>query len=73
MGNNLSNYNNIKFKKKFLKKTIWCAASTHKNEELFIGKVHKELKSKIKNLLTIIIPRHINRKKEIADELKILV
>ena len=46
-----------------------CAASTHKNEELFIGKVHKELKNEIKNLLTIIIPRHINRKKEIANAL----
>jgi 3-deoxy-D-manno-octulosonic-acid transferase len=32
--------------------------------------VHKELKSEIKNLITIIIPRHINRKKEILDELK---
>ena len=28
-----------------------------------------ELKTKIKNLITIIIPRHINRKKEIKDEL----
>ena len=68
-GTNLSNYNNIKLKKKFSQKTIWCAASTHKNEELFIGKVHKELKTKIKNLLTIIIPRHIDRKNGIADEL----
>ncbi len=64
-----SNFNNSIFRKKFLKKTIWCAASTHKSEELFIGKVHKELKSEIKNLLTIIIPRHINRKKDINDEL----
>ena len=63
------NYNKSIFKKKFLKKTIWCAASTHKSEELFIGKVHKELKKEIKNLLTIIVPRHINRKKEITDEL----
>ena len=68
-GTNLSNYNNIKLKKKFSHKTIWCAASTHKNEELFIGKVHKELKTKINNLLTIIIPRHIDRKTEIIDEL----
>ena len=61
--------NNSKLKKKFLKKKIWCAASTHKNEELIIGKIHKELKTQIKNLLTIIIPRHIDRKKDIADEL----
>ena len=64
-----SNINNSKLKKKFLNKTIWCAASTHKSEELFIGKIHKELKIVIKNLITIIIPRHINRKKEIAKEL----
>ena len=62
-----SNNNNLK--KKFFKKTILCAASTHRTEELFIGKLHKELKKKIKNLVTIIIPRHINRKKEIVKEL----
>ena len=49
----------IYFEKRFSKKII-CAASTHKKEELFIAKVHKELKSEIKNLITIIIPRHIN-------------
>ena len=64
-----SNLNNSELKKKFLNKTIWCAASTHKSEELFIGKIHKELKKVIKNLITIIIPRHINRKKEIAKDL----
>ena len=60
---------NFNIKKKFLKRIIFCAASTHKTEELFIGRVHKELKSEIKNLITIIIPRHINRKKEIINEL----
>ncbi len=63
------NNNNSLLRKKFLRKNILCAASTHRNEELFIGKVHKELKLKIKNLITIIIPRHIDRKKEIVDEL----
>ena len=29
----------------------------------------QRIKKKIKNLITIIIPRHINRKKEIIDEL----
>ncbi len=60
---------NLILKKKFSKKVIFCAASTHPTEELFVGKVHKELKSEIKNLITIIIPRHINRKKEILNEL----
>ena len=58
-----------KLKKKFYKKTILCAASTHQGEELIIGKVHRELKNKIKNLITIIIPRHIERKNEITNEL----
>tara|TARA_Y100001970_G_scaffold132569_1_gene163587 strand:- start:8235 stop:9473 length:1239 start_codon:yes stop_codon:yes gene_type:complete len=64
-----SKYNRTSLKKKFLKRTIWCAASTHQDEELFIGRVHKELKLENKNLLTIIIPRHINRKQQIIDEL----
>ena len=54
---------------KFIKKIFWCAASTHYNEELSIGKIHKDLRSNIKNLITIIIPRHINRKNEIINEL----
>jgi len=57
-------------KKKFKNRLIFCAASTHYNEELFIGKLHKELKSKYKNLLTIIIPRHTNRSNSIINELE---
>ena len=68
-GSEISNFNDSKLKKKLIKKIIWCAASTHKKEELFVSKVHKELKKDIKNLLTVIIPRHIDRKEEIADEL----
>ena len=64
------NKNNLKLKKKFAKRLVFCAASTHQKEELFIAKVHKELKSEIKNLITIIIPRHINRKNEIINELE---
>ncbi len=47
----------------------WCASSTHFNEEKFCGLVHIMLKKKYKNLLTIIIPRHINRIKSIENEL----
>ena len=68
-GATLSNHHNTDLKNKFLKKKIWCAASTHKSEELFVGKIHKELKNDIKDLLTIIIPRHINRTNDIIDEL----
>ena len=39
----------------------WCAASTHHGEENIILKTHIEIKKKYKNILTIIIPRHIDR------------
>jgi len=51
------------------KKTVWCASSTHKTEEKFVGIIHNKLKKKFKNLLTVIIPRHIDRKHQIKDEL----
>ena len=50
-------------------KKTWCASSTHYNEEEFCGKAHIKLKKKYKNLLTIIIPRHINRINSIKTEL----
>ena len=56
--------------KTFIKsKKVWCASSTHFNEEKFCGIIHKKLKKKHKNLLTIIIPRHINRVDSIKREL----
>ncbi len=52
----------MKILKKFIQnKKVWCASSTHNTEETLVGLVHKKLKLKYKNLLTIIIPRHINR------------
>ena len=59
-----------RFKNFVSKKKIWCASSTHNLEEQFTGSVHKELKKKFKNLLTIIIPRHIERVEEIENKLK---
>ncbi|MDC0352882.1 3-deoxy-D-manno-octulosonic acid transferase [Candidatus Pelagibacter sp.] len=50
-------------------KTAWCASSTHNLEEKFVGLVHNKLKKKYKNLLTVIIPRHIDRKEEIKEQL----
>jgi len=66
----LKNKQNTKIKK-FLrnKKIIFSAISTHKGEELFCGKVHANLKKKYKNIISIIIPRHVHRAHEIKQEL----
>ena len=61
---------NYKLKHEFTKKKVWVASSTHNNEEIFCAKTHIELKKKIKNLITIIIPRHIHRVNEIVDEIE---
>tara|TARA_B100000963_G_scaffold112542_1_gene97949 strand:- start:1866 stop:3107 length:1242 start_codon:yes stop_codon:yes gene_type:complete len=59
-----------KIKNKFKKYKICIAASTHADEELFAAKTHLLLKKKNKNLITIIIPRHVHRVGEINNELK---
>ncbi len=59
-----------KFKNFIKTKKTWCASSTHYPEELFCGEVHLDLKKKFGNILTIIIPRHIERTKEIKDKLE---
>ena len=51
------------------RKTVWCASSTHNSEEKFAGHIHNKLKKKYKNLLTVIIPRHIDRVDEINEQL----
>ena len=80
---NIKNIGNLKFsqtekkefvlndylKKFFLSKRIWCASSTHNIEENYAAMVHKELKLKYKNVLTIIIPRHIDRIRTILKEI----
>ena len=58
-----------KLKIKFSKYKLWVAASTHPDEEIICAKAHIILKKKIKNLITIIIPRHINRKNEIISKI----
>ena len=77
-------YGNLKFSQSenestFLKKglqklikarKVWCASSTHETEENLCGSIHKELKKKYKNLLTIIIPRHIDRTNSIKNDLE---
>ena len=81
---NIKNYGNLKFSKiktdlnnkldsDFLNKIgnrkIWCSASTHPTEEILCAKSHLKIKKKYNNILTIIIPRHIDRVKTIYEEL----
>ena len=56
-------------KNKFKDFKVWCAASTHFNEEILIGNLHKKLKKKQRKLITIIIPRHVSRTNEIKETL----
>lgn len=44
---------------------LWVAASTHPGEEEIIIEIHQQLKERYTDLLTIIIPRHAKRGKEI--------
>ena len=55
----------IELKSIFNKHNIWCAASTHPGEEEIILKTHALIKQEGIKIITIIIPRHINRSKEI--------
>ena len=65
------NYNfHNKLNKLFKHRIIWCAASTHNTEEKICALAHKKLKIKHKNLLTIIIPRHIQRSNSIINEIE---
>lgn len=48
-------------------RTVWLASSTHHNEEAKIARMHKRLKEKFPDLLTIIAPRHPHRGPEIME------
>ncbi len=66
--------NNIKSKKllKFFKSKnfVFGGISTHSGEEEFCGKIQTLIKYKIKNSLTVIIPRHIDRCADIIIRLQ---
>ncbi len=59
-----------KTKNFFFNQKVWCGASTHNGEEEFCINIHNKLKQKIKDLKTILIPRHINRKNDIIKIFK---
>ena len=66
--------NNIKSKKllQFFKSKnfVFGGISTHSGEEEFCGKIQTLIKYKIKNSLTVIIPRHIDRCADIIMRLQ---
>ena len=81
---NIKNYGNLKFSQtktssknslnlpilnKIKNRKIWCAASTHPTEEILCAKSHLKIKKNYSNVLTIIIPRHIDRVEKISAEL----
>jgi len=64
-------YEILSSNKSFINKEIltnlkfWCAVSTHKGEDIFCLKTHLKIKKKHNDIITIIIPRHIDRVKNI--------
>ena len=48
----------------------WLASSTHKGDEEIVGRIHKNIKAKQSNILSIIVPRHPVRGLEIARALR---
>ena len=49
---------------------FWCAVSTHKEEDIFCLKTHLKIKAIHKDIITIIIPRHIDRVQNIKASCK---
>lgn len=45
----------------------WVYASTHAGEESLACRVHKKIKEKVPDLLTIIVPRHPERREDVAN------
>lgn len=48
-------------KAKIGNRPCWLAASTHEGEEEAVAKVHRHLKSRLGDLVTILVPRHPDR------------
>ena len=63
------NHSDKKLFSQFKKFKTFVAASTHNTEELFAAKTHILLKKKLKNIITIIIPRHIDRVDQIISQI----
>lgn len=62
----------VRLKKTIGDRPIWLAASTHPGEEAQIAEVHHLLSISYPKLLTVIVPRHPERGKDIVNSLKSL-
>ena len=62
----------FKLKSQFNKSKICVSASTHEHEEIFSAKAHILLKKKHRNLITILIPRHVHRVNDIKNNLSLI-
>jgi len=49
---------------------LWVYASTHEGEEEIVARTHNLLKPNIPNLLSIIVPRHPERREDIQEALQ---
>lgn len=59
-----------KLRKQTKGRKLFLAVSTHQGEEKILADLHHKLRLALPNLLTIIIPRHPERKNEIINSLK---
>lgn len=57
------------FVKQAGKRRMWLASATHDDEEVRIAKVHKRMKEKFPDLLTVIAPRHPQRGEDIQEKI----
>jgi len=59
----------MQYRESLHNRLVWAAISTHEGEENIAAEVHLALKTRLPNLLTIIVPRHPERADAIMEEL----
>jgi len=59
-----------RYRKAIGNRPSWAAISTHEGEELMAARVHTILRKRYPDLLTIIVPRHLDRVPVIAERLQ---
>jgi 3-deoxy-D-manno-octulosonic-acid transferase len=50
---------------------VWVYASSHNGEEIMTCRIHSDLKEKYPDLLSVIVPRHPERRHDIEEQCKI--